>query len=1001
MAVLSGGRPLVFEQYVTMQSAPRRRFSLHLHLTTLFVALLALVGGTLAWLATSRSASIIETAAQDVSLRVVREARNEWRQLLTPAESAVALLSEQSLLRAGSLEDRLPQLRLAVQTLASAPAAASLYVAYANGDFLLLRNVRSAEEAAVLKAPTGTRYAVQSIERDAERDVGTFVFLDAQQQEIQREIRPDYTRYDARERDWYTRAMAQAGVVRTEPYVFFTNRKQGLTLAQRTAVEGVVVGIDIELDTLSEVLRRQKHTPNTQMVLMDSQRRVLASASASPLPVPLDAQGKPRLATLADVALPALSGLATAPLPSASQPVAVHTDSGRWQVVVMPLQDQSAEAVVLALAVPEDELLAGARALRNELLLAIIATLLLALPAGWWMARQISRPVQQLARHARAVERFDVSTPVEVHSVVKEVDELARAMQGMKRTIRRFLDISSAVASEENFDRLMPRLLNEMIDAGEAAGGLLFLADGKGESLALMVAAHLAETQTVAEPQALPPEAWPPLLRDAVARPEAGAMAGRVTAQELQRVVGAVLPHRRGEADHDAVAVPLFNRQHQLVGALLLMDVRRSDQAMLSFVSALSGTAAVSLETRELIRAQKELFESFIRMIASAIDAKSPYTGGHCARVPELTKMLARAACEARDGAFADFSLKPQDWEAVHVGAWLHDCGKMTTPEFVVDKATKLETLYDRIHEVRMRFEVLKRDAEIRMWKSVVAGEVSSTAHARLMHELAELDHEFRYVAMCNEGDEFVSPERAARLREIGSRTWMRTLDDRLGISREERQRKARQPAPTLPVAEPLLADKPEHLIPHDTPPLTAPGNRWGFNMTAPEWQYNRGELANLSVPRGTLTPEERFKINDHIAQTIVMLSQLPFPKHLQQVPEMAGSHHEKMDGTGYPRGLKGSDMSPVARMMALADVFEALTAVDRPYKEGKKLSEAIRILSFMKRDGHIDPDVFELFLRSGVYRLYAAQFMKPELIDTVDVDSYLVKSNTDFAVLD
>lgn len=984
-----------------MQSAPRRRFSLHLHLTTLFVALLTLVGGTLAWLATSRSASIIEAAAQDVSVRVVREARSEWQQLLTPAEFAVAMMAEQPLVRAGSLEDRLQHLRLAVQTLASAPAAASIYAAYANGDFLLVRNVRSAEEAAVLKAPAGTRFAVQSIERDAERDVGTFVFLNAQQQELQREIRPDYTRYDARERDWYTRAKAHSGVVRTEPYVFFTNRKQGLTLAQRTAVEGVVVGIDIELDTLSDVLRRQKLTPSTHMVLMDSQRRVLASASEEPLLVPLDANGQPRLPTLADLALPPLASLAAANSLQHTPPQAVQTDTGRWQVVVMPLQDQSAETVVLALAVPEDELLEGARALRNELLLAIIATLLLALPAGWWMARQISRPVHQLARHARAVERFDVSTPVDVHSMVKEVDDLARAMQGMKRTIRRFLDISAAVASEENFDRLMPRLLNEMIDAGEAAGGLLFLADGQGRTLELVVAAHLAETQTVAEPQALSPEAWPQVLREAVAKPETGARAGRVTAEELRRVLGEVLPQRRGEADHDAVAVPLFNRQHQLVGALLLMDVRRSDQAMLSFVSALSGTAAVSLETRELIRAQKELFESFIRMIASAIDAKSPYTGGHCARVPELTKMLARAACEDQDGAFADFQLKPQDWEAVHVGAWLHDCGKMTTPEFVVDKATKLETLYDRIHEIRMRFEVLKRDAEIRMWKSVVAGEVSSTAHARLMHELAELDHEFRYVAMCNEGDEFVSPERAARLREIGSRTWMRTLDDRLGISREERQRKATaQPAPTLPVAEPLLADKPEHLIAHDTPPVTAPGNRWGFTMAAPEWQYNRGELANLSVPRGTLTPEERFKINDHIAQTIVMLSQLPFPKHLQQVPEIAGSHHEKMDGTGYPRGLKGPEMSPVARMMALADVFEALTAVDRPYKEGKKLSEAIRILSFMKRDGHIDPDVFELFLRSGVYRLYAAQFMKPELIDTVDVESYLAKSNTDFAVL-
>ena len=400
----------------------------------------------------------------------------------------------------------------------------------------------------------------------------------------------------------------------------------------------------------------------------------------------------------------------------------------------------------------------------------------------------------------------------------------------------------------------------------------------------------------------------------------------------------------------------------------------------------------MSLESKELIKAQKMLFEAFIQLIAGAIDAKSPYTGGHCARVPELTKMLARAACAESSGPFADFQLGEEEWEAVHVAAWLHDCGKVTTPEYVVDKATKLETLYDRIHEVRMRFEVLKRDAEIACLKAIAAYQPEVEARAELARKLAGLDDDYAFVASCNEGGEFMAPEKLERLKEIAARTWTRTLDDRIGISHEEKERKARTPTPALPVVEPLLADRPEHVFeraPRDRMPAD---NKWGFRLDVPEALYNKGELYNLGVARGTLSDEERYKINEHIVQTLIMLTQLPFPKHLRNVPEIAAGHHEKMDGTGYPRRLVRDEMSPVARMMAIADIFEALTAIDRPYKKGKTLSEAIKIMSFMKKDKHIDPELFDLFLRSGVYREYAERFMKPEQIDTVDIAAYITR---------
>ena len=235
-----------------------------------------------------------------------------------------------------------------------------------------------------------------------------------------------------------------------------------------------------------------------------------------------------------------------------------------------------------------------------------------------------------------------------------------------------------------------------------------------------------------------------------------------------------------------------------------------------------------------------------------------------------------------------------------------------------------------------------------------------------------------------------MAADKQERLKSAAARTWLRTLDDRIGISHEEKARKTLTAAPDLPVLEPLLADKPEHCLERPAQDRMPEDNRWGFKMPVPELLCNKGELYNLSVARGALSEEERYKINEHIVQTLIMLSELPFPKHLRNVPAIAAGHHEEMDGTGYPKRLHREEMSPQARMMAIADIFEALTAIDRPYKKGKTLSEAMKIMSFMKKDQHIDPDLFDLLLRSGVYRDYAARFMRPEQIDAVDISTYV-----------
>jgi HD-GYP domain-containing protein (c-di-GMP phosphodiesterase class II) len=396
---------------------------------------------------------------------------------------------------------------------------------------------------------------------------------------------------------------------------------------------------------------------------------------------------------------------------------------------------------------------------------------------------------------------------------------------------------------------------------------------------------------------------------------------------------------------------------------------------------------------RDHERAQEELLDSIIRLIAQAIDDKSPYTGDHCERVPELAMMLADRASRCKRPPFDTFCLETTDqWREFRIAAWLHDCGKITTPEHVVDKGSKLETIYNRIHEVRMRFEVLWRDAELDYWKERAqnpgAGEQLAAALAERHRQLRA---DFAFVATCNVGGEFLDPADQEKLRELGRITWQRHFDNRIGLSPVEELRLNPVDNP-LPATEPLLSDRPEHII--ERTRATDYPESFGINMDIPEHMYNQGELHNLTVSRGTLTPEDRFKINEHMISTIKMLEGLPFPADLENVPRYASTHHETMKGTGYPRRLKGEELSIPERLLAIADVFEALTAADRPYKKAKTIREAIDILHHMVEDNHLDRDSFELFISEEVYLQYARKYLAPEQIDPVDKSRYL-RNNT------
>lgn len=941
------------------------RIPLHMLSAAGTTLLLLLVAGLLAWSSWHNTREVISSTVDESTRHVASVLHGRIQAILRPASSQLDLLVFDPVTHARNFQQRLAAVPTALAVLGANPLLDTWFVAYPDGSFVLFRALRGEALRRVFRAPAKATLMVQSVEIDEHgARSGRYMFFDARGGVLREQPRPDYD-FEARLRPWYEAALGAGSKVLTEPYVFYTSREVGITIARETPLAGVVVGLDTTLRDIGSEIDVLRLTPGTRVALTDDAGRLIAVDANGDNSVRIDAAGQTRMAWLEDLAVPALEAARDLPSDGVRRSGASLAD-GEWEIVSVEVPLALGQpAYRLLMAVPRSELFGRARELLMRQWLMIVGLIVLTAPFGYWLTQRIVRPLRELVQETRRMASFDFRPSGLGRSRIAEVDMLTTATGQMRSTIERFLDVSTAINSELRLEALLDVVLKDLVQAVSARSGAIYLNEAEGGGL--------VRSQFEGD------EAHYPVRLD----PQHDAWHPAVQAASLKHSVA-------GEENAgDMLAVPLETLDKEFVGVLVLglrhvlppEGVSQRDPVV-AFIEALSSTAAVAIETRRLVEGQRELLEAMIQLLAGAIDAKSPYTGGHCQRVPELTRMLAEAADAERSGSLRDFRLTPALREAVHIGAWLHDCGKITTPEHVVDKATKLETIHNRIHEIRTRFEVLKRDVEIAFWKARAVGEPDEQALAALHDELARLDAEFAFVAACNVGNEGMDDSSIERLRRIGARSWQRTLDNRLGLSQEETLRLSRVPVTPLPVTEQLLADRPEQLVPRPPQEHHAAGNRWGFRLEVPELLFNHGELYNLTVRRGTLTAEERYLINEHIVQTIVMLSRLPFPRHLQAVPEIAGGHHERMDGRGYPRCLRGDQMSVPARIIAIADVFEALTASDRPYKPARSLSEALDIMARMAREGHLDEELFALFLRSGIYSDYARRFLRPDQID-------------------
>ena len=513
--------------------------------------------------------------------------------------------------------------------------------------------------------------------------------------------------------------------------------------------------------------------------------------------------------------------------------------------------------------------------------------------------------------------------------------------------LNKLIDIGIALSKEKNINILLEKILNEARIISNSDGGTVYLVtqDDKKLSFEIMQTESL-DIKFGGSSEPVPDYIYPVKLYNDDGSKNIN-NASSVCALE-GKTINIKNAYENQEYDFSGVKgfdkkhnyfsksflnIPLKNHKDKVIGVLQLLNAKENNQIisfsdeLVELVEALSSQASVALTNQLLIEEQKILFRSFIKLVAEALEHKDAVTGGHCNRVPILTMMFAECINADKTEKYKDFSFTEDEMDELFVAGWLHDFGKVATPDHIMNKSTKLEGLYDKIDQIKLRFEILKRDVELNFYKNILSN--SDIDKKLLDAQLQKINDDFKFLETSNIGGEFMSEELQNRVHDIAKQKI--ELDNQ---------------------SSPILSNE---------------------------------EIDFLTISRGTLSKEDREVMENHVSLTYTLLDKLPYPDHLKQVPFYAGCHHEKINGEGYPNGYSGDQLPLQARIIAIADVFEGLTAPDRPYKEPYKLSKALKILKFMVKDGEIDSDLFKLFITKKLYLKYADDKLNPKQMDTIN----------------
>jgi HD-GYP domain-containing protein (c-di-GMP phosphodiesterase class II) len=972
-------------------SNTKTKLSLGLIISLNFTFILLVTGSLIGWFNYSGMRQVLLASTSEIIKRTGESTVSDLLRTYDPVIGFVNTLSHHPIAETSNTTERLKFLPFLRSGLENAESMSAVYIGYEDGSFFLFRILVPGYRPG-FTLPEGSKYLVQSIETVLSGETkNLFYFFNEELQEIGTMIPENYD-YDPRERDWYKKAKESSNLIKTDPYIFFTTREVGKTFAIQSPSKNSIIGADVTLSAISDSLLKQKITPSTQIVLIDSHKNALAYLDPDKLMIKSEEESKIRLAHINELGVSVLNKIEKKFDPKNEKSnFTVELYENTWYVYASSLPVSGEEVNYLIITAPEDELMESAKESLNKTIIITFALILLSFPVIYLVSRKISKSMRELTKVTNAIRDFDFSGDVPNSSRVKELDELSFTIGIMKNTIQKFLDISSLLSEEKDFEKLMHHILSETAESTKVPAAILYLLSTDEKSLSVG-AIYLRDGSAVSiqgAPQvSLEKESETFPILNIIKQNKTSVI--RTPSKAFSKEINFFGPEMEKQFPY-LIVIPIKNQDKDLIGCLCLFETQdiSKNTSRLTFVENLSGTTSVAIQNHRTLEQQKNLFNSLIKSIAKAIDNKSFSKNEHCARVPELAMMLANAVYEQETGPLSNFNYGSDEKEALFIASHLHDIGKIIVPEHVVQKETRLELLYDRLNEIRLRFEIIKRDLKISYYKKLNGGASKELLDRELEKEYRIIDEDFQFIANCNEGKEEMNPENLEKIKKIGMRTWEKTLDDTIGLSYSDKMKKVKKKNPN-PLIENLLSDKPDHLIEREEEDIIAPENPWNFKIEAPQYKYNQGEIYNLSLDKGILTPEEKYIINSHMIHTIKILEELPFPKNLKSVPEIAGGHHEKMDGSGFPKKLTKDELSILSRIMGIVDIFETLTSVHKPNKKGRTLSESIKIMDRMRKDDLIDPDIFEVFLTSGSYLEYAKKFLEPYQIDEVDISRYL-----------